>query len=46
VLDFQVRVLEKTLLVRVHPSQKAKVDAPIKIQLKPAACIVLKISTH
>jgi iron(III) transport system ATP-binding protein len=44
VLDFQVKVNEKTLLVRVHPSQKAKVDAPIKIQLKPSACIVLK--TH
>lgn len=42
VLDFQVKVNDKVMLARVHPSQKTPVDAPIHIVLDPSDCIVLK----
>jgi iron(III) transport system ATP-binding protein len=42
VLDFQVKVGEKVMLARVHPSQNTPVDHAIHIVLNPADCIVLK----
>jgi iron(III) transport system ATP-binding protein len=42
VLDFQVKVGEKVMLARVHPSQMTPVDHPIHIVLDPKDCIVIK----
>jgi iron(III) transport system ATP-binding protein len=42
VLDFQVKVGQKVMLARVHPSQKTPVDHPIHIVLDPKDCIVIK----
>ena len=42
VFDFQVKVGEKIILARVHPSQKTPVGASIYVVLNPANCIVLK----
>ena len=43
VFDFQVKVGEKIILARVHPSQKSPVGAPIHVVLAPGHCIVLKL---
>ena len=42
VLDFQVTVGSKTLLVRTHPSQKTPVGDAIHFTVSPADCIALK----
>lgn len=42
VLDFQVKINNKVVLARVHPSQKTPVGAPIHIVLDPADCVALK----
>jgi iron(III) transport system ATP-binding protein len=46
VLDFQVKVGEKVMLARVHPSQNTPVDHPIHIVLNPSDCIVLKMQAQ
>ncbi len=43
VLDFQVKVGEKVMLARVHPSQNTPVGHAIHIVLNPSDCIVLKM---
>jgi iron(III) transport system ATP-binding protein len=43
VLDFQVKIGDKIMLARVHPSHKTPVGHPIHITLAPADCIVLKV---
>jgi iron(III) transport system ATP-binding protein len=46
VLDFQVKVGDKVMLARVHPSQNTPVDHPIHIVLNPSDCIVLKMQAQ
>jgi iron(III) transport system ATP-binding protein len=43
VYDFQVKLGEKIILARVHPSQNTPVGAGIHVILDPAHCIALKI---
>lgn len=43
VYDFQVKLGEKIILARVHPSQNTPVGADIHVILDPAHCIALKV---
>ncbi|MSO46223.1 MAG: ABC transporter ATP-binding protein [Acidobacteria bacterium] len=43
-VDFQVKVANRTLLSRRHPTLRTKVGEPIFVQLNPDKCVVLKVS--
>ncbi len=42
VVDLQVKLGERTLLSRQHPSLRAKVGDPIFVQLDPEKCVALR----
>jgi len=42
VLDFQVKIREKLILARVHPSQLTPIDQPIHVYFDPRGCVVFK----
>jgi iron(III) transport system ATP-binding protein len=43
-IDFQVRVHERTLLSRRHPTLRTKVGESIFVQLSPDKCVVLTVA--
>ena len=43
-VDFQVRVGDRTLLSRRHPTLRTKVEDAIFVQLSPEKCVVLRIA--
>lgn len=42
VLDFQVKIREKLILARVHPTQLTPVGHPIHVYFDPRGCVVFK----
>jgi iron(III) transport system ATP-binding protein len=44
VLDFQVKLGERMLLSRQHPSLRTPIGNPIFVQLDPEKCIALRAS--
>jgi len=43
VLDFQVKIREKLILSRVHPTQLTPVGQPIHVYFDPRGCVVFKM---
>jgi len=41
-VDFQVKLGERTLLSRRHPSLRTRIGGPIFVQLDPDKCVALK----
>lgn len=44
-IDFQVRVGDRQLLARVHPSLKTEIGGTIYLRMNPEKCISIKSDT-